>query len=648
MKRFTFLVLTGMAMWAAAAAQSNGGALHIMPQPVSATVQQGHFVLKPGTRIIASGAEVKGVALLLAQMLNAPTGYRLAVETGKGTHEGNAVVLRINPARDASLGDEGYTLRVSPGQVIIAANKPQGLFYGMQTLMQLLPPAIGSRTMVQNTAWQMPCVTITDYPRFGWRGLMLDVSRHFFSKEFVKQYIDELARYKFNVFHWHLTDDQGWRIEIKGLPALTETGAWRVPRSGQWWSFAPPQPGEKATEGGFYTQDDIREVVAYAKERFVTIVPEIDVPAHCLALIASYPNVSCTKLKYDVNPGSRFLKKEINNVLCVANDSTWLLLDRIFTQVAELFPGEYIHAGGDEAHKSFWETCPHDLALAQKLGVTVKDGLQPHFEKKMHALIVSKGKKMMGWDEILNDGLPEDVAVMSWRGMKPGTDAAKKKHPVVMSPWGSAYLDLYQGDALIEPNTYGMLRLKTSYEFDPLPEGVDPQYILGGQGNLWTEAVPNNRQAQYMTWPRGLALAEVFWTPQSKRSWPDFVHRLERHFEYMDAAQVKYAVSMYDAIIDVARGPHDSLAITLATEVPGLDVYYTFDGTNPDNFYPKYTGAPLEVPEGASQIRVVTYRGQQRIGQQINCPLSVLRTKLGKKIAREAQLQLRQQQSQAK
>lgn len=641
MRKFTFLLFSWMVMWHCVAAQpeKQEQPLHIIPEPVSATVQTGHFLLKPNTRIIISGTEVSGVASLLAQMLKAPTGYQLVTETGKGKHDGNAIVLRMNTNRDASLGDEGYTLRVSPGQVMIAANQPQGLFYGIQTMMQLLPPTIGSHTVIKNTPWKVPCVNITDYPRFGWRGLMLDVSRHFFSKEIVKQYIDEIARYKFNVFHWHLTDDQGWRIEIKGLPELTEKGAWRVPRSGQWWSFPPPQPGEKATEGGYYTQEDIREVVAYAKERFITVVPEIDVPAHCLALIACYPSLSCSKHQYHVNPGSRFLKKEVNNVLCVANDSTWLILDKVFTQVAALFPGEYIHVGGDEAHKSFWEACPDDLALAKKLGVTIQGGLQPYFEKKMHQLIVSKGKKMMGWDEILNDELSTDIAVMSWRGMNPGTAAAKRKHPVVMSPWGQAYLDLYQGDPLIEPNTYGMLRLKTSYEFDPLPADVDPKYILGGQGNLWTEAVPNKRQVDYMTWPRSLALSEVFWSPGSKKNWPDFIRRVEREFKYLDAAQMKYAVSMYDAIIDVAQGSDDSLKVTLATEVPGLDVYYTFDGTNPDNFCPRYTGTPLDIPAGASQIRVITYRGQQPAGQQINCPLDILRTKLEKKLKREREMQ---------
>jgi hexosaminidase len=469
-----------------------------------------------------------------------------------------------------------------------------------------------------------------DYPRFGWRGLMLDVSRHFFSKQFVEAYIDEMAKYKYNIFHWHLTDDNGWRIQIKGLPRLTEVGAWRVPRTGRFGRFAPPQPGEKATYGGYYTQQDIRDVVAYAKKRFITIVPEIDVPAHSLSLIAAYPNLSCTQLQYPVNPGSSFYRKE-DNVLCVANDSTWLMLDKIFTQVAQLFPGPYIHVGGDEAYKGFWKECPKDQALMKREGITTLDGLQSYFEKKLEKIIISKGKKMIGWDEILEGGIAPEATVMSWRGMQGGIKAAQMGHEVIMTPTTYCYLDLYQGDPLIEPATYSRLRLSTCYKFEPVPEGVDPKYILGGQGNLWTESVPNERHAEYMTWPRAMALAEVFWSPDSARNWPDFVSRMQYRFKYMDAAHVKYARSAYDPIITGVRDANDSLQVRLATEIPGLDIYYTFDGTNPDQYYPKYQGAPLDIPKGATEIRVVTYRNGKPIGHQIDCPLSEVAKRVPKK-----------------
>jgi hexosaminidase len=556
-------------------------------------------------------------------MLDTPTGYHLLAKKDKGG-SGNAIILRINNTQDPILGNEGYTLRINSKDIIIAANQPNGIFYGMQTLMQLLPPAAESRTAIPSVKWEIPCAEITDYPRFGWRGLMLDVSRHFFSKEFVEKYIDEMAKYKYNVFHWHLSDDQGWRIEIKGLPKLTETGAWRVPRMGTWWSFLPPQPGEKATQGGFYTQQDILDVVAYASKRFITILPEIDVPGHSLALLAAYPNLSCTQLQYAVNPGSLFYKID-DNVLCVANDSTWVMLDKIFSQVAELFPCDYIDVGGDEAFNGFWAKDPKDEALMKKENITSLDGLQSYFEKRLERLINSKGKKMIGWDEILEGGIAPEATVMSWRGMSGGTKAAKMGHQVIMTPSGSAYLDLYQGDPLVEPATYSMLRLKTCYQFEPVPDGVDPKYILGGQGNLWTESVPNDRQAEYMTWPRAMALAEVFWSSKDKRNWDDFLVREQYRFNYMDVAGVNYARSQYDAIISGVKGSDDSLEVQLSTQMPGLNIYYRFDETNPDNFSPEYKGQPLVIPKGASEIKVITYRDGKPIGHQINCPLSEVR-----------------------
>lgn len=627
------LVLLFMFCSAGSFGQGAGGQgqVSIIPAPVSLQQGKGVFELGPMVRIMTSPADkdVMGVAELFSKTVEMSTGYHLKVN-GPAPKNGRAIYLTLNRTVDQEIGEEGYTLKVAPGQVRIMANKPAGLFYGIQTLIQLLPPEIESRTKVAAVKWNIPCVSITDHPRFGWRGLMLDVSRHFFSKEVIKDYIDEMVKYKYNVFHWHLTDNHGWRIEIKGLPALTEVGAWRVPRTGRRGSFLPPQPGEKATDGGYYTQDDIREVVEYARQRFVTILPEIDVPAHSLAMIASYNNLSCTQLPYQVNPLKKGGEKE-DDILCVANDSTWLLLDKIFTQVAALFPGALIHTGGDEAFKGFWEKCPKDQALMKREGINSLDELQSFFEKRLEKIIISKGKRMIGWDEILQGGIAPEATVMSWRGMQGGIAAARMGHEVVMSPNHSAYLDLWQGDPVIEPFTYGSVRLKKCYEFEPVPDSVDAKYILGGQGNLWTEAVPNQRHVEYMTWPRGLALSEVFWSQKSGRDWPDFIKRMEWQFRRLDAAQVKYARSAFDAIISAVRGSDDSLQVKLETEIPGLDIYYTFDGTDPDNFYPKYGGAPLDIPTGASEIRVITYRGGRPIGRQINFMLGGLKSRLPKK-----------------
>lgn len=604
---------------------------HIVPVPASVQAGKGVFRLDPSVKIVvaASQKEAVSVAALFSKAIEAATGYHL--KTGPGsTAAGKAVYLSVNKTVDEQLGSEGYTLQVQPTRIDIHANKPAGLFYGIQTLLQLLPPEIESRHKVASVNWNIACVRIKDYPRFGWRGLMLDVSRHFFSKDFIKLYIDEMVKYKYNVFHWHLTDNHGWRIEIKGLPALTETGAFRVPRTGRRGSFLPPQPGEKATDGGFYTQDDIREVVEYARRRFVTILPEIDVPAHSLAMIASYNNLSCTQLPYQVNPLKKGGGEKEDDILCVANDSTWLILDKIFTQVAALFPGSLIHVGGDEAFKGFWEKCPKDQALMKKEGINTLDELQSYFEKRLEKMIISKGKKMIGWDEIVQGGLAPEATVMSWRGMKGGIAAARMGHQVVMSPNHSAYLDLYQGDPVIEPFTYGKVRLKDCYEFEPVPDSVEAKYILGGQGNLWTEAVSNARHAEYMTWPRGLALSETFWSQPHDKNWPDFLRRMEWRFRYMDAAGVKYARSAFDAIISAVKGSDDSLKVKLETEIPGIDIYYTFDGTDPDEFYARYSGLPLDIPTGASEIRVITYRNGKPVGRQINFMLSGLKNRLPK------------------
>jgi hexosaminidase len=631
MKKIVFLFFLLLLYTGSGFAQSGSAdaRVHIVPEPVSVRVEQGDFQLKASTVIIAASQQIAGIADMTAGMLNTPTGYHIPVRNGGNKNAGNTIVLSLNKTPVHELGNEGYILKVSPHQILIAANEAQGLFYGVQSLMQLLPPDIQSNTAVKGAQWNIPCVDITDYPRFGWRGLMLDVSRHFFSKEFVEHYIDEMAKYKFDVFHWHLTDDNGWRIEIKGLPQLTKVGAWRVERTGRFGQFSPPQPGEKATYGGYYTQDDIREIVAYAKKRFITIVPEVDVPAHSLSLIASYPNLSCTQLQYPVNPGSPFYTKE-DNVLCVANDSTWLILDKIFTQIAALFPSQYIHVGGDEAYKGFWKNCPKDQALMKKEGIGSLEELQSYFEKKLEKLIISKGKKMIGWDEILEGGLAPEATVMSWRGMSGGIKAAKMGHHVIMTPTKYCYLDLYQGDPLIEPATYGKVLLSTAYEFEPVPDGIDPKYILGGQGNLWTESVPNYRHAEYMVWPRAMALSEVLWSPKNKRSWSDFVTRMQYRFSYMDVAHVKYARSVYDPIITGVKDANDSLQVKLDTEIP-LDIYYTFDGTDPDNFYPKYEGKPLDIPKGATEIRVITYLDGKPAGRQINCPLTEVAKRVPKK-----------------
>ena len=625
------LILLSVFPFSGAFAQpvSQQSIFNIVPQPVKVQPARGMFKLNATVKIEvpSSDKEVLETARLFSKEISIPTGYHLEVVGAVAKNE-KAICLILNTIPDDVLGKEGYMLEVNPTRINIRANKPAGIFYGMQTLMQLLPPVIENKTKITHENWNIHCVSIMDYPRFGWRGLMLDVSRHFFSKEFVKEYIDQMAKYKYNIFHWHLTDDNGWRIEIKGLPRLTEIGAWRAPRTGNYRSFKVAQPGEKATYGGYYTQEDIKEIVKYAQKRFVTILPEVDVPGHSLALIAAYPNLSCTQLPYPVRVG-RF-KVKVDNVLCVANDSTWLMLDKIFTQIATLFPGQYIHVGGDEAYTGFWDKHSKDQALMKREGIGNTKELQSYFEKELESLIISKGKKMIGWDEILEGGLAPEATVMSWRGTQGGIEASKLGHHVIMTPNSNCYLNEYQGDSVVEPLSKATLRLNTCYEFEPVPDGVDPKFILGGQGNLWTEFVANERHAEYMTWPRGLALAEVFWSQKDRRNWSEFIHRMEAQLPRFDAAQIKYARSFYQAIITPVKDDmvNDSMRVQLDTEIPGLDIYYTFDDTNPDQFYPKYDGQSLIIPAGAEQINVVTYRGGKPIGEQINMPLEVLKKRM--------------------
>jgi hexosaminidase len=575
--------------------------IHLIPQPVSVTEKTGRFVMDRDVHVVAQDASLQPMAAWFSTQVD--------VSTGKGGKR--QVILEVGTMKDRNLlGGEGYVLTVSPSVIRIKANEAAGVFYGLQTVLQLLPADAAAGKWI-------PCAEITDYPRFGWRGLMLDVSRHFFTKQEVMKYMDEMVRYKYNTLHLHLSDDQGWRLEIKSLPLLTQKGGWRVARTGRWGEFMPALAGEPATEGGFYTQDDMREIIGYAKQRFITILPEIDIPAHSLALIASYPNLSCTQLSYPVNAGFRNPVRD-DNALCIGNDSVYQVLDKIFTELAALFPCEYIHIGGDEAYKGFWAACPKCKKRMTDEHLANVDELQSYFVKRMEKMLKEKHKKLIGWDEILEGGLAPEATVMSWRGMKGGITAARMNHQVVMTPWDFCYLDLYQGETAAEPPTYGICRLKDSYTYDPVPDSVDEKYILGGQGNLWTESVANFRHVEYMTWPRGLALAEVYWSPKAARSWESFIPRMEHEFQRMDAADIKYARSAYNVILMPKKGADRDFVVDMTTEIKGLDIYYAFDQTNPDKHYPKFNGTPVKFPMGATQLNVITYRDGMPIGQQVN------------------------------
>lgn len=538
------------------------------------------------------------------------------------------IVLSI--ISDEKLGEEGYILEVKSDKITIEANNSKGVYYGLQTLNQLTPLAGEAK---------IPGCKITDYPRFKWRGLMLDVSRHFFTVNEVKDFIDRMSKYKFNVFHWHLSDDEGWRLEIKSLPKLTEVGAWRVERAGRFGDTRPyPEKGEKATYGGFYTQSEVKDIVSFAAERNVTIVPEIDMPGHSMAILAAYPELSTKKESKFVNPGSKFaewyadhtFKMLIENTLNPADEKVYDFVDKVMTEVAALFPGQYIHMGGDECYHGYWAEDKNVQAFMKKNKIKDTKELQAYFVRRVNDIIISKGKKMIGWDEILDGGgLPKSTAVMSWRGMDSGIKAAKEGYDVVMSPTTFAYLDYTQGDKSVENPIYADLSLEKAYAFEALPEGVDPKFILGGQANLWTEVIPTLQFAYYMTYPRALAISEKLWSPKNISSFSGFVNRLDGVFERFDIENISISKAIYEPEILVSQkdGKH---YLELKSYIPGSEIYYSLDNTYPVKFSKKYTGAVL-IPEGNLSLRVQNYKDGREIGRELIIPRADLVKRTGKK-----------------
>ncbi len=633
MKKLVFIISFFVIANIAMAQIANDNRIAIIPQPVELHSTEGYFKLPQQITVAVPN-------IAESDFLIKDISKHFAIANRKISTTSKAVIhFSLNKVYDKTLGDEGYSLTVSRLAIQINANKPAGLFYAEQTLWQLLPKEIESKNVVKNVDWKIPCVTIKDYPRFAWRGLMFDVSRHFFTKEEVKDFIDNMVKYKYNLLHLHLTDDEGWRIEIKSLPKLTEVGAWNVKKVGTFGNFSVPTADEPRNYGGFYTQNDIKELVKYAKDRFVNILPEVDVPGHSLAAIASYPELSCTAgaENYKVRSGESIMNwtnhgftAKVDNTLCPANEKVYDFLDKVFTELAQLFPFEYIHVGGDECAKNFWAESASVKQLMQKEGLKNMEEVQSYFEKRVEKIVESKGKKFIGWDEVLEGGLAPNAIVMSWRGMKGGIEAAKMGHEVIMSPTTYTYLDYMQGDKIIEPPVYAILRLSKAYQFEPVPDSVNEKLIIGGQANLWTEQVYNNRHLQYMVWPRAFAIAEAVWSPKSARNWKNFEKRVETHFARFDEAEIKYAPSIFDPAFDVTENDKGELKVQLSKEVDDIDIYYSFDNSYPDRFYPKYT-EPLVVPKDASYLRVVTYRGNKKIGRNILMPIAELKSRLPKK-----------------
>ncbi|MBK9416509.1 MAG: family 20 glycosylhydrolase [Flavobacteriales bacterium] len=470
--------------------------------------------------------------------------------------EPNVVSLAlIRP--DTLLPPEWYSLSVTAKTITINAVEEAGLFRGSRTLIQLLQQG--------RTTGSLSCLTISDHPRFPWRGMHLDVCRHFFPVEFVKKYIDLLARYKMNSFHWHLTEDQGWRMEIKSHPKLTEVGAWR--KGSQVGPYSRREY-DSIPYGGFYTQDEIREVVAYAAARHINVVPEIELPGHAMAALAAYPHLGCTGGPYEVQKGWGVFE----DVFCAGNDSTFAMLEDVLVEVMELFPSPYIHIGGDECPKEAWKSCSKCQARKKAEGLKDEHELQSWFIQRIEKFVNAKGRKIIGWDEILEGGLAPNAAVMSWQGIEGGIAAARSGHYAVMSPGSHCYFDHYQGDPANEPLAIGgYTTVQKVYSYEPIPAELKPEeckYILGAQGNVWTEYILTTEHVEYMAVPRMLALAEVLWTPKEKRNEADFIARLEREFPMLETMKVNASKSLYQVSIRPEQGPKPgsiAVGMTLAT-----------------------------------------------------------------------------------
>ena len=513
----------------------------VVPQPVSVTAQNGAFELTPDT-VIYTDRGTRDLGRRLASYLEPATGLNLRVQAGSGG--GRRITLAID-ARLRRLAPEGYTLDVTPRAIVLRAPEAAGIFYGIQTLRQLLPPEIFREAKVAGVEWTVPALRIEDRPRFAWRGMHLDVGRHFMPKEFVKKYLDLLALHKMNTFHWHLTEDQGWRIEIRKYPKLTEIGAWRK----ETIAGRQPRNVETATfdgirHGGYYTQDDVREIVAYAKDRFITVVPEIEMPGHAIAAIASYP-----ELGVDGTPTDVATRWGVFDNILSPEDSTIAFMKDVLTEVMDLFPGRFIHVGGDEAAKARWKASERVQARIKELGLADEDELQSWFIRQIDAFLTSKGRRLIGWDEILQGGLAPGAAVMSWQGVKGGIAAARQGHDVVMAPTSHTYFDYYQSRPVeAEPLAIGgYLPLETVYGFDPVPAELEPEYaphVLGAQGQLWTEYLATPKQVEYMAFPRACALAEVVWTPTASKSFPDFLGRLDVHARRLAILDVNFRATL--------------------------------------------------------------------------------------------------------
>ena len=577
----------------------------IIPQPRYVQMDEGTFRIDKDTKIFLDEPveEYMRIAGFLNERLLAAAGFSLEI-TDEMTADGNVIFFM-----NAGLPSEAYGIHVEPNRIVIDYGDGAGAFYALQTIFQLLPEEIFADSRQRGVKWEIPCLAMEDAPRFKYRGMHLDVCLHYFDVDFLKKYIDIMALHKVNRFHWHLTEDQGWRLEIKKYPLLTEKGQWRKEtvvgslNSGVY---------DGTPYGGYYSQEQVRDLVQYAAERYVTIIPEIELPGHALAAIACYPELSCgledhyeTATKWGV----------FKQVYC-PKETTFEFLEDVFDEVFELFPSEVVHIGGDECPKASWKACPHCQALICKLGLKDEYELQSWFVTRMEKYINSKGREIIGWDEILQGGLAPNAKVMSWLGEEGGIQAARQHHEVVMAPHQKYYLDYWQADPDSEPLAMGgPTTLKTMYEYEPVPEVLTPEearYIIGVEGCVWTEYMDSPERVEYMAWPRMCAIAETGWT-QTGKDWDGFTRRLETHLGRLDRLDVGYCKAFFNPLIVFHNDTKYSKVVTMTVDAPDAEIRYTLDGSVPDASSPVYD-KPFVINRQQT-VTAAAFRNGQIIGE---------------------------------
>ena len=601
---------------------------NIVPLPNQMTPQQGRFELNKKVKIITTGCtpEVQSIADSLINRLSATSG--LSLERTDKEQTGPSITF----ITQEGMSQEGYKLSVTPAAITVTASEPNGFFYGVQTLYQLLPAAIYGNTRDKQVNWSVPAVEIEDSPRFAYRGMMLDVCRNFSPIEYVYKFIDMLAMHKMNTFHWHLSDDQGWRIEIKKFPKLVEIGSKRKETLIDYYYTNYPQVFDGKEVGGYYTQEQIKDVVAYAASKYITVIPEIEMPGHALATIASYPELSCTPdTTYDVSGTWGIFEQ----VYC-PKEETFKFLEGVLDEVVELFPSSYIHIGGDECPKDAWKACGHCQKLIKELGLkddtspnpadgklhTKEEKLQSYFVTRMEKYLNSKGRNIIGWDEILEGGLAPNATVMSWRGVEGGMNAAKLGHNAIMTPSPYMYVDYYQEDPEIAPITIGgYVTLKMTYNYNPVEDDADElvkEHIIGIQGNSWTEYMQSNDRRDYQIFPKAVAIAESGWTLNKNKDWKNFCQRMTGEFDRLEILDVKACRNFFDVNINT-HVEDNILNVILETYYPDAQIYYTTDGSEPTEKSTLYT-QPFPLQNNID-LKTAAFKDGKMLGKVRHKPL---------------------------